>query len=101
MQCSRVSDKALMRIWSSIQGDPKHLQSFTEIESSDSFCSCFPVSDLATASIGAAGLALAEWMHLNDHQVDKVSVDRRLASLWCSHHPYFQLAGHCRRLGTQ
>lgn len=43
--------------------------------------SCFPVTDLAVASIGAAGLSLADLMAALGQTV-RVEVDRRLASLW-------------------
>jgi CoA-transferase family III len=44
--------------------------------------SCFPVTDLATASIGAAGLALAELLTATGHRPATVIVDRHLASAW-------------------
>ncbi|UCZ83894.1 CoA transferase [Pseudomonas sp. L5B5] len=44
--------------------------------------SAFAVSDLASASIGAAGLALAEFLHDHTGQRPAVGVDRRLASFW-------------------
>ncbi len=49
--------------------------------------SCFPVTDLATASITAAGLALADLLALPGDM--PVTVDRRLASAWfrCSLSP--------------
>ncbi|MEM6463134.1 MAG: CoA transferase [Pseudomonadota bacterium] len=48
----------------------------------DDLPSWFAVSDLASASIGLAGLALAEWQARHNSPPAKVTVDRRLASLW-------------------
>ena len=42
----------------------------------------FPVSDLASASIAAAALALAEFIGARHGRVPHVRVDRRLASFW-------------------
>ncbi|MGC1329513.1 CoA transferase [Pseudomonas sp.] len=44
--------------------------------------STFAVSDFATASIGVAGLAVADLLRQQGHCVDSLSVDRRLASFW-------------------
>lgn len=44
--------------------------------------SAFAVSDLASASIGAAGQALAELLHSHTGRRPVISVDRRLASFW-------------------
>ncbi len=47
----------------------------------DRLASCFPVSDLAAASIGAAALAVSELVGLTG-KPSHVSVDFRAASLW-------------------
>ncbi|MFG1421410.1 CoA transferase [Roseixanthobacter liquoris] len=44
--------------------------------------SVFPVTALAAASVGAAGLAVAELVELHGGARPQVRVDRRLASLW-------------------
>lgn len=44
--------------------------------------SVFPVTDLATASVGVAGLAVAELLALAGGAWPAVQVDRRLASFW-------------------
>lgn len=44
--------------------------------------STFAVSDLASASIGAAGLAVADLLRQQGLPADSISVDRRLASFW-------------------
>jgi CoA-transferase family III len=51
------------------------------VSGAGSLPSCFPVTDLAVVSIGAAGLALAD-MLAGLGQTINVAVDRRLASLW-------------------
>jgi len=47
----------------------------------DRLASCFPVSDLAAASIGAAAMAVSELVGLSG-KAPHVSVDYRVASLW-------------------
>ncbi|MTJ80789.1 MAG: acyl-CoA transferase [Telmatospirillum sp.] len=44
--------------------------------------SLFPVSDLAAATVGAAGAAIAELIGISGGRPPSVAVDRRLASLW-------------------
>ena len=46
--------------------------------------STFAVTDLAAASIGAAGQAVAQLIEQQTGRLPSVSVDRRLASLWFS-----------------
>ncbi len=46
--------------------------------------SAFAVTDLAAASIGAAGQAVAELIRQQTARLPSISVDRRLASLWFS-----------------
>ena len=50
-------------------------------DGSDRMPSCFPVSDLAVASIGAACAAIAELAAAGGAAAD-VAVDYRLAALW-------------------
>ena len=52
------------------------------IEATDNLASWFDVSDLAVATIGIAGVRLAEYASSNKITPPAVSVDRRLASLW-------------------
>ncbi|MBV1702089.1 MAG: CoA transferase [Hyphomicrobiales bacterium] len=51
------------------------------VTGTDSLPSIFPVSDFATATIGAAALSLSRLMANGGH-APQVNVDRRLASLW-------------------
>ena len=72
---------ALAGIWASLGSaadDPPHLR---ETGAGD-LPSWFAVSDLAVASIGAAGLAVAELLAAHDGTPREVRVDRRLAGLW-------------------
>jgi hypothetical protein len=69
------------QLWAAARGNPaffKHL----EITGSGSLPSVFPVSDLATATIGCAGLAIAELIAARFGVAPKVRVDRRLSSIW-------------------
>lgn len=52
------------------------------VEGAGSLPSAFPVTDLAVASIGTAGLALAGFLHTAGIGGRQVAVDRRLASFW-------------------
>jgi hypothetical protein len=49
---------------------------------SGSLPSIFPVSDFAAAAVGAAGVAVADFMTAAFGARPRVTVDRRLASLW-------------------
>lgn len=71
----------LSTLWAALKGAPDDLGCFTET-GDGAWASCFSVSDLASASIGAAGLALGEWLAINNVPAPKIEVDRRLASLW-------------------
>jgi len=46
--------------------------------------STFAVTDLASASIGAAGQAVAQLIQQQTGRLPSISVDRRLASFWFS-----------------
>lgn len=66
----------LKEIWGSVQGNPSAMDGIS-FAGEGSLPSYFAVTDLAAASMGATGLALAELtQNLN------VRVDRRLASFW-------------------
>jgi len=60
-------------------GLPRTLIPFT---SSGVLPSAFAVTDLASASIAAAGQAVAELLHSQTGRLPGLSVDRRLASFW-------------------
>lgn len=74
---------ALDEIWRALGGVPHSASRFEE-HGAGGLPSVFAVSDLAAASIGAAGLALAEWCEENGVPARPVRVDRRLASQWFS-----------------
>lgn len=74
---------ALDEIWRALGGAAQPAGRFEE-HGAGGLPSVFAVSDLAAASIGAAGLALAEWREGNGAPARPVRVDRRLASQWFS-----------------
>jgi hypothetical protein len=57
-------------------------ESNVSFSGSGSLPSVFPVSDFAAAAVGAAGLAVADFMTAAFGTRPHVEVDRRLASLW-------------------
>lgn len=73
----------LREIWLAANGDARHLDQ-VQIIGSGSLPSIFAVTDLAVASIAAAGLAVAELLEAADGKVAEVVADRRLASFWFS-----------------
>jgi CoA-transferase family III len=68
-------------LWAAAGGDPAFLNNL-EITGSGCLPSVFPVSDLAAAAIGCAGLAIAESIAARFGGASKVRVDRRLSSIW-------------------
>lgn len=71
----------LGQIWRSVHGDATWLERIAVTGTGD-LPSAFPVTGLATAAVGAAGLAVAELIHQASGQAPHVEVDQRLASLW-------------------
>jgi crotonobetainyl-CoA:carnitine CoA-transferase CaiB-like acyl-CoA transferase len=69
------------QIWSALGSDQTLLEK-VEVSGDASLKSYFPVSDLAVASIGAAGLALSELICTETGYLPAVRVDRSLASRW-------------------
>ena len=71
----------LRAIWSALGGDEKALAR-VKFAGEGALPSVFAVTDLAAASIGAAALAVAEYVGARAASAPAVSVDRRLASFW-------------------
>ena len=71
----------LRECWQAAGGDAQFLTQVRVI-GEGALPSCFAVSDLATAAMGAAHLAIAELLHHSSGITPEVVVDRRLASLW-------------------
>ena len=71
----------LADIWAGLRG-PATLLDHVKEEGRGSLPSSFAVTDFATASIAAAGLALAEFSSLRGKPLPDVIVDRRLSSFW-------------------
>ncbi|MES2613501.1 MAG: CoA transferase [Pseudomonadota bacterium] len=67
--------------WSALNGPASALDHLCLAGRGD-LPSVFPVTDLATASVGVAGLALAELLAQSGGAWPAVQVDRRLASFW-------------------
>ena len=73
----------LRQIWATLGGEPAALER-VEIEGNGDLPAAFAVSDLAAATIAAAGLAISELVADSNGSasVQSVKVDRRLASFW-------------------
>lgn len=72
---------ALETIWTALGGSSTYLRHVNET-GEGSLPSAFACSDLAAASVAAAGLALAELTATTFGAMPEIAVDRRLASLW-------------------
>lgn len=73
----------LARIWSALEGAPALLTTVS-LQGEGALPSVFATSDLAQASVAAAGLAVAEFMQAGGAALPTVQCDRRLASMWFS-----------------
>ena len=79
-----ASARALLSsIWSAA-GGPAQVLSRIEFSGAGDLPSVFAVTDLAAASVGAAGAAVAELVAALFDELPAVRVDRRLASFWFS-----------------
>jgi CoA-transferase family III len=68
-------------LWTAAGGGPDLLNKL-EITGTGDLPSVFPVSDLAAAAIGTAGLAITELIAVRFGETPKARVDRRLSSIW-------------------
>jgi hypothetical protein len=72
----------LSSAWEAVSGDPAMLDAAAFVEDG-ALPAFFPVTDLASATMAAAGLAISE---MRNHAISAspatVTVDRRLASMW-------------------
>jgi hypothetical protein len=73
-------DAILAEIWGALALPPGALARLS-VTGEESLPSCFAVTDLAAAAVGAAGLTVAEILGTAGH-APLVTVDRRLASAW-------------------
>jgi len=78
---SEVSTAFLREIWQALGGDETFLNNI-QISGSGDLPSIFAVSDLAAASVGAAALAIVEFLERSTGRPAEAQVDRRLASFW-------------------
>ena len=67
--------------WSALKG-PASALGHLSVAGRGDLPSVFPVTDLAAASVGVAGLAVAEFLAQAGGAWPAVQVDRRLASFW-------------------
>ncbi|MBP0597431.1 CoA transferase [Herbaspirillum sp. LeCh32-8] len=80
---SPVASRMLAEIWRALDGAPAALSS-VRLAGSGALPSVFATSDLAQASVAAAGLAVAGLLEASGHGLPVVECDRRLASMWFS-----------------
>ena len=73
--------RLLTELWASLGGPPLVLENVA-MSGEGALPSVFRVTDLATASIGLAGAAIAELISQESGSIPQVQVDRRLASMW-------------------
>ncbi|MRW86596.1 acyl-CoA transferase [Pseudoduganella sp. FT26W] len=78
-----MPDSLLNTVWSALDLPAASLAAVQRVGEGD-LPSYFPVTDLAAAAVGAAGLALRELMAAQGAPAGPVTVDRRLASMWFS-----------------
>ncbi|MBV8626076.1 MAG: CoA transferase [Herbaspirillum sp.] len=78
-----TSHAMLSRMWSALEGRPELLAAVS-LQGQGALPSVFATSDLAQASVAAAGLAVAEFMQASGAALPSVQCDRRLASMWFS-----------------
>lgn len=79
-----MTEKAIAMIdtvWSGLGGEPARLSALSLV-SAGALPSAFYVTDLASATVAAAGLALHEWIDSHAADGGAVVIDRRLASMW-------------------
>ncbi len=67
--------------WQALGGSPERLGQLS-VAGQGGLRAAFPVTDLAAASVGVAGLAVAELIASSGGHWPAVQVDRRLASFW-------------------
>jgi len=79
-----MTEKAIAMIdtvWAALSGEPARLSALSFV-STGVLPSAFYVTDLASVTVAAAGLALHEWIDSHTADGGAVVVDRRLASMW-------------------
>ncbi|GAA5163210.1 CoA transferase [Pseudonocardia eucalypti] len=76
-----MSRRLLAEIWTGLGGDARDVDSVS-VTGNPALPSAFAVTDLATASFGAAGLALRRLLATVAPEAAAISVDRVLASGW-------------------
>ena len=78
---TRLAHDIAASAWTPLGGDPRALEAL-EFTTDGALASTFAVSDLASAAVGVAALAVAELAGAHAGRLPNVQVDRRLASFW-------------------
>ncbi|RQR59854.1 acyl-CoA transferase [Burkholderia sp. Bp9126] len=78
---SACTDAFLHDIWHALNGDADLLNTLT-FSGSGVLPSVFPVTDFASAAVGAASVAIAELVRHGNGTLPAVDVNRRYVSLW-------------------
>ncbi|KVP38831.1 CoA transferase [Burkholderia ubonensis] len=78
---SACTDAYLRDIWQALNGDADRLN-ILKFTGTGVLPSAFPVTDFASAAVGAASVALAELVQQARGALPAVEVDRRYVSLW-------------------
>jgi len=68
-------------MWSAIEGDPASVDEVV-FTGSGALSSIFAVTDFASAAVATAALAVAELMRDAGSERVRVTIDRRLSSIW-------------------
>src|ERR1051325_11185731 len=80
---SNLSTTLTTSIWSALGGGAENVRTAT-FTGDGALSSTFAVTDLVSASIAAAALAIAELVARRGGRLPAVRVDRRLSSFWCA-----------------
>ena len=78
---SDLTRKLAANVWSSLGGNATALEAL-DVSGEGDLPSWFGVTDFASASIGVAGLAIAELVAQANRSIPAVDVDRRRSSFW-------------------
>jgi hypothetical protein len=76
-----IATKLTQTIWAAIGGNAAALDTLSFVGDGE-LTSAYAVTDLASAAVAAAALAIAELAQQFDGRARPITVDRRLASLW-------------------
>lgn len=78
---SVIANTLTRNVWCAIGGDASAVESLSFV-GAGGLPSAYPVTDFASATLGAAALSLLELLGSRDGQSRSATIDRRLSSLW-------------------